>query len=384
MFLRTSKINVLRTTFVAGACAVAISLAAATPVAASSARVHPHAGNADFVGVWDATTGGWTILTQDSGGACTGTSDYTGYIMSACQVTGDNYVFTLTYGDYTSNNSGTITGNSISGMFSDSNGTMEDYTASRLGISAKSEPADTYLEGSEVASFTVSLSQASSSEVDVHYATKDGVGPDAAKAADGDYEPTKGTIVFTPGETVKQIDVKCFADIQLRSDADFDLVLSELLGPNSNAAQIAHVASTRSPRGDGPPSITVRESIDPNLRVGQVGAIKNLTTGQVGTLWVKRYDTHRIFKLKEGDWVYVGDELFLDSNTASAIEFVLGGAAAVQPGSHVQVIDQRHTYVLPGSRFTYLRQLIRIIDNVSHQKETIQIQTNGGVIGIKG
>jgi hypothetical protein len=62
----------------------------------------------------------------------------------------------------------------------------------------------------------------------------------------------------------------------------------------------------------------------------------------------------------------------------------LGGAAAVQPASHVHIVDERHTYTAPGSRFLYLRQLIQMFHNVSHQKDTIQIQTNGGVIGITG
>src|SRR5208282_1767449 len=103
-----------------------------------------------------------------------------------------------------------------------------------------------------------------------------------------------------------------------------------------------------------------------------------------GTLYVQRYDTTKIFKLAEGDWVYVGDVLFLDANNASVVEFVLGGAVAVQPGSHVSIVDARHTYVQSGSKYEFLDQTIKLLRNVSHQKETIQIQTNGGVVGIKG
>lgn len=472
----------------ASAVAIAISLAGAPSGLADAVTAEPHA-NADFIGTWIPTPGvAWTIDTQSPDGACTGTSADSSLAMSGCKVTGDDYVFTLKSGSYTSNNSGTISGDSLSGMFSDSNGTMEDYTAVRaqatatkvacgvlespvgtfsctatvtasadtfgapsgdvewttsngtlsapscvlvavdsvssscsvtetptksgneatqqvhadyptsgsfgpsdgagsitaVSVAVKAKEVDTFVEGSDLASFTVSLSRASDGEVAVHYATEDGTGPDAAKAAEGDYKATKGTLVFAPGETTKQIDVECFADISLRSLADFDLVLSALDGAAFSSEDDVRLGTAEVvPRG-GPKSVSVREDIDPNLRVGQVGAIKNLTTGGVGTLYVKRYDTNRIFKLNEGDWVYVGDELFLDANNASVVHFVLGGAAVIQPGSHVQLVDERHTYVLPTSRFTYLRQLLRIIHNVSHQKETIQIQTNGGIIGIKG
>jgi hypothetical protein len=472
---------------IALACAaLTLGLSVQSPAGAAGTASRA-SGNADFIGVWDATTGGWTILTQDGGGACTGTSDYAGYAMSDCKVTGPAYVFTLTTGSYVSHNSGTITGNDISGMFSDNNGTTEDYTATRtprrttakvrcderpspvgsfactatvtaadatfgsptgsadwtepdgrkssescalahlsstsssctvtylptqlgnetqtitanvadsgpfgaseasavvrpVSVAATAKPVDTYLEGSDDATFKVVLSRASDDPVAVDFETKDGTGVDAAKAADGDYLRTAGSLTFSPGETEKTLTVKCFADITVRDPSDFDVVLSAPTGASFDASQSARANPTTAHAG-GPATITVRGDIDPDLRVGRVGAIKNLKTGKPGTLYVQRYDTTKIFKLTEGDWVYVGDVLFLDANNASVVEFVLGGAVAVQPGSHVSIVDARHTYVQSGSKYEFLDQTIKILRNVSHQKETIQIQTNGGVIGIKG
>lgn len=69
------------------------------------------------------------------------------------------------------------------------------------------------------------------------------------------------------------------------------------------------------------------------------------------------------------------------------IKFVLGGAAAVQPGSLVTIRDARHFTVIPSPNdqgpLYRLRQRIQILIDVSHQKETMQVQTIGGM-SIKG
>jgi lysophospholipase L1-like esterase len=85
--------------------------------------------NADFVGTWHLSNGQpLVILTQDASGACTGTAVYP---MSGCQVSGNTYVFTLTTGSYVSHNHGAIASDNLSGIFSDSNGTVRSYTGTR-------------------------------------------------------------------------------------------------------------------------------------------------------------------------------------------------------------------------------------------------------------
>jgi hypothetical protein len=93
------------------------------------------------------------------------------------------------------------------------------------------------------------------------------------------------------------------------------------------------------------------------------------------------YGTVHIRNIYEGDWVYVGDKLFLDKNTASAVEFVLGGAAAIQPGEKIRIADERHAVAEPDDPNLYrLQQKFTIVDNVSHQQETVQIHIGGGTI----
>jgi hypothetical protein len=479
-------------------------------------------GNVNFVGTWVPDNGvGWAITSEDSAtGACVGTSalSSSGYGLIDCQVTGDKYVFTVTYGaSYQSKNTGIITGNTLSGSYTDTNGTNAAYSATRLAppattavgcveqdsprgtfrcttkvsapvspssvptgsvtfsvsagvfnpvecglkktagsdssaecsvvdtptaaanaapetviatysgdaslgpsmsqttiaavsLSGASKTVDTYLEGSDKATFTVKLSRIANTPVSFDYATEDGTGPTGAVAAKGEYQDTKGTATIAPGQTSKTVDVLCYANVEVRAPAQFDLVLSNASGAEFTADAVASAQSALPPapanifwtaereeidanpntyvsnfrpRVDAPTSLTVPETIKPNLRVGEVGAIKDLTTGRAGRIFVRRFNSLRLTQLHEGDAIFVGDELLVDPNTASDVQFVLGGAAALQPGVIVRVQDERHTVLESGGE-TLLTQKINLIINVSHQKETIQIQTNGGVIGVKG
>jgi hypothetical protein len=453
-------------------------------------------GNADFLGIWNLSNGGiFTVTGQSPSGACT-LEPGGEFSAQDCQVSGDSYSLTVVDADssYESYNTGTIDGNTLTGSFTDTNGTTEAYTGTRvvtstatvvacsqltdgtanyscnavvstsgsggsapngtvdwsvtagafsdssctLAATSASEAAcsvvltptqagnqtgqtvtadyqgnaefdtsnatatipavmltvtppvtvDTYLDGSGDATFNLTLSRASNTPVTVDYKTQDGTGTDAAKAAEGDYKPTSGTITFAPGTTTAAIKVQCNADIKLRDTSDFDLVLSSLSG----ASFASTTSTTAILRGHTPSStpagtLTVQADIKPDLRVGQVGAIKNVVTGKEGVLYVERYDTHKISRLKEGDWLYVGDRIGASRSTASAVEFILGGAAAVQPGSVVTIRDRRHLTEIPPAGIEgilyRLRQKIRIFSAVSHQQETIQIQTNAGILGTR-
>ncbi len=93
-------------------------------------------GDANFLGHWTVSNGVGFTITSQSGGSCTGVSDLqsSGYGLIDCQVSGDSYSFTITYGsDYESYNTGTIDGDTLTGEFHDTNGTHETYTATRPG-----------------------------------------------------------------------------------------------------------------------------------------------------------------------------------------------------------------------------------------------------------
>jgi hypothetical protein len=341
----------------------------ATVSAAASGGVAP-TGEVD----WSATAGAL------SASACT---------LAAISASASACSVELTPTQIANENAQTVTADYTGGNnFEDSNATA---TIPALMLSA-TPPAtvDTYLDGSADAKFRFTLSRASNTPVTVDYATQDGTGADAAKAAAGDYKPVKGTLTFAPGKTTATVKVKCNADIKLRHTSDFDLNLSNLTGASltSTSANLAAAhAGAHSPSATAPRTLTIQVKIKPDLRVGRVHEIRNIRTDKEGVLYVERYDTHKISRLKEGDWVYVGDRIGASRSTATVITFELGGAVAVQPGSLIRIVDYNRSLTeIPGSEgpLYRLRQRFQVWSDVSHQKETMQVQTNAGVMGIKG
>ncbi|WP_237742716.1 Calx-beta domain-containing protein [Actinopolymorpha alba] len=75
------------------------------------------------------------------------------------------------------------------------------------------------------ASFTVSLSPASSSAVTVAYATAD-----ATAVAPGDYTAANGTLTFAPGETSKVVNIPVVGDTAVEQDESFSVTLSSPTG----------------------------------------------------------------------------------------------------------------------------------------------------------
>ncbi len=76
--------------------------------------------------------------------------------------------------------------------------------------------------GTQQMTFTISLSQASSKEVRVNYATQNG----SAKTGNNDYESKSGTIRFAPGETTKTISITVNGDTKVEQDETFKVKLS--------------------------------------------------------------------------------------------------------------------------------------------------------------
>lgn len=95
-------------------------------------------------------------------------------------------------------------------------------------------PFNTATDGKVVATFLVTLSQASTKTVTVNFATADGT----AKSG-RNYTATSGTLTFAPGETQKSIPVTILPDATMTSDLVFTMQLSSpvegILGTISKA-----------------------------------------------------------------------------------------------------------------------------------------------------
>ena len=111
--------------------------------------------------------------------------------------------------------------------------------------------------------FGVSLSTASSQQVRVDFATKDGT----AKA-ESDYQAASGTLSFNPGETSRQISVKIDGDTSVESDEQFSVELS-----NPSGATIADGHAVGTILNDdtaGPPPPPPPPAAKPDLIVASI------------------------------------------------------------------------------------------------------------------
>jgi len=104
--------------------------------------------------------------------------------------------------------------------------------------------------GQQLVNFDVSLSSASLETVTVDFATTD----DSAIAGQ-DYEPTSGTVTFTPGSTMETIQVAVLGDTLDEPDEAFALSLT-----NASHASIAVGQATGTVQDNDPePSITISD-----------------------------------------------------------------------------------------------------------------------------
>jgi hypothetical protein len=110
--------------------------------------------------------------------------------------------------------------------------------------------------GTKDFTFNVTLDKVSAQTITVQFATANGT----ATTADNDYQPTSGTLTFTPGQTSKTIVVKVVGDTKVESNETFFVKLS-----NATNADIAKAQGTGTITNDdqpppAPPDLTVQSS----------------------------------------------------------------------------------------------------------------------------
>jgi len=221
---------------------------------------------------------------------------------------------------------------------------------------------------SQVMNLAVVLSHAASHTVRVAYATSDGTGRHAAHTAIGDYHSKHGTLTFAPGTIKAFVKVPVHTRPRLGIDRYFTLTLS-----HSSGAGIA----TPQARGE----------IGNEGKVGQLGYVKSLTPGLTGHVYVQRAGSPApMEEIFEGDPVFQGDVIAPQDNTASLVQFYLGGAASLPPQIQFTIASERK--IGQGTPQHPFEALIvrkyQIWTDASHQKSTVQFQTTAGVMGIKG
>ena len=124
---------------------------------------------------------------------------------------------------------------------------------------------------------------------------------------------------------------------------------------------------------DNTGAFDVTVTVQPRVEVAKVLQIKS------GHLYLQRAGTDRVVALHSGDLIYLGDELLTSQDGRVALEFEIGGRVKIGPGAHVTVTGER---TVGNSEDTGLKFLWN--GSGRSGSATVEIQTNGGVIGIKG
>lgn len=117
-------------------------------------------------------------------------------------------------------------------------------------------------------------------------------------------------------------------------------------------------------------------------RVDNLAGMSNVVTRKVGAV-VIRGDTFAVPKLNMS--LCVGDRIRTGPDTLMAVEFYIGGRAGIGRGAEVHIINERNIAAYKPGFFKVLLQTGKLIlVDAKQLKQPLEIQTNGGVMGIKG
>lgn len=132
--------------------------------------------------------------------------------------------------------------------------------------------------------------------------------------------------------------------------------------------------------GEEPPP---RDDDDPDREA--VGEVVELS-GRCGAPGGDLIRDGRARPLRIGMKVRIGDEIRTDRNSFAAVEFALGGRACVNLGSAIKIRTERSADTLGRPPLWVLQLKHGNIWGSANGplKDPIEIQTNGGVMGIKG
>jgi hypothetical protein len=182
--------------------------------------------------------------------------------------------------------------------------------------------------GTTNATFTVSLSAASTSAVTVKYDTANG-----SATASSDYQAASGTLTFAPGDTSKTITVAVNGDTTPESDETFAVNLS-----NPTNATIADGQGIGTIQNDDqppptPPGVSINDVTVTEGNSGTTDAIFTVTLSTVSSSTVTvKYDTADSTATAGSDYQSASGTLtFAPGQTSKTITVTVNGDTVVEP-----------------------------------------------------
>jgi hypothetical protein len=172
--------------------------------------------------------------------------------------------------------------------------------------------------GTKALTFTLNLSQASTTPVTVDYATTDGTA-----SAGSDYTAAAGTLTFAPGQTSKTISVTVFGDTDYEASETFTLNLSNQVGANLSKTQATGTITN----DDAAPVITVSDATVNEGNSGTSYAVFTLTLSKaISQAVTLSYSTADNTAISGSDYQWVsGGAAFQPGQTTTTISIAVYG-----------------------------------------------------------
>lgn len=137
--------------------------------------------------------------------------------------------------------------------------------------------------------------------------------------------------------------------------------------------------------GDNTGSFTIHVTTPDVVPTGTatVTVIKSVFSG-LGHASIQRGGKGPIKALHAGDQVEVGDVISTDPNTVLSLEFGIGGRVGVNKDSKIEITGERNVAGVDTPIANVILRKGGLWAKAVKLKEPLEIQSNGGVMGIKG
>jgi disulfide oxidoreductase YuzD len=171
--------------------------------------------------------------------------------------------------------------------------------------------------GTVAATFTVTLSNASSQTITMNYATADGTA-----AANGDYASASGTVTFTPNQLTQSVSITVNGDTALESNETFTVNLSGA----TNATIADNQGAGTINNDDGQPTISINDvSVNEGSGATSAGFTVSLSNASDQTITVN-YATANNTAIAGVDYVASnGTVTFTPGQTSQPVNVIVNG-----------------------------------------------------------
>lgn len=198
--------------------------------------------------------------------------------------------------------------------------------------------------------FTVTLSSTASSTVEVDYETISG----SARIGQ-DFTASTGTLVFAPGETVKQFSVPIIGDLADEGDENFEVFLSRVSGATFGDSDAIGTIQDN----DALPTLSVAdvEVVEGDSGLSTVNLVLQLSAPSGGFVSVDVMTADGTAEFSDGDYHSIEGNIVFDPGvTSRTVSLTVVGDTTIEPDEYFTAVLSN----LQGATSSDLSALVRI------------------------